>query len=140
MPLEDWMTFLKCSGEKKSCQPRILFYFKKYFIYLFLERGEGREEERERNIKVWKKHQLAASRMPPTGDLAHNPGMHPDWESNQWPFSSQAGTQPTEPHQPGLNLEFYTQPYIKMKSQERGLQMNRSWGNSLAADLHYKKC
>ena len=29
------------------------FFFKKYFIYLFLERGERREKERERNIKVW---------------------------------------------------------------------------------------
>ena len=28
-------------------------FFKKYFIYLFLERGEGREKERERNINVW---------------------------------------------------------------------------------------
>ena len=28
--------------------------FKKdLFIYLFLERGEGREKERERNISVW---------------------------------------------------------------------------------------
>ena len=26
---------------------------KKDFIYLFLERGEGREKERERNISVW---------------------------------------------------------------------------------------
>ena len=24
-----------------------------YFIYLLLERGQGREEERERNINVW---------------------------------------------------------------------------------------
>ena len=29
------------------------FYFLKYFIYLFLERREGREKERERNINVW---------------------------------------------------------------------------------------
>ena len=35
------------------------------------------------------------------GDLAHNPGMCPDWESNQQPFDLQAGTQFTEPHQPG---------------------------------------
>ena len=28
-------------------------HFLKYFIYLFLERGEGREKERERNINVW---------------------------------------------------------------------------------------
>ena len=29
------------------------FYFLKDFIYLFLERGEGREKERERNVDVW---------------------------------------------------------------------------------------
>ena len=38
----------------------------------------------------------------PTGDPARNPGLCPDWESNQRPFGSQAGTQSTEPHQPGL--------------------------------------
>ena len=27
--------------------------FLKDFVYLFLERGEGREKERQRNIKVW---------------------------------------------------------------------------------------
>ena len=72
-----------------------LFFFKD-FIYLFLERGEGREEERERNISVW---------LPlickPTGDLACNPGMCPDWESNHRPFGFQDGTPSTEPHQPG---------------------------------------
>ena len=38
---------------------------------------------------------------PPTGDLACNQGMCPDWESNQRPFVSEFGTQSTEPHQPG---------------------------------------
>ena len=38
----------------------------------------------------------------PTGDLAHNPHMCPDWESNWQPFGFQAITQSTEPHQPGL--------------------------------------
>ena len=33
--------------------PWIFSFFKKYFIYLFLERGEGKEKERERNINVW---------------------------------------------------------------------------------------
>ena len=57
-------------------------------FYLFLDRGGGRERE---------KHQcVVASHAPPTGDLAHNPGMCPDWELNQWPFSSQAGAQSTE--------------------------------------------
>ena len=32
--------------------------------------------------------------------------MCPDWGSNWQPFSSQAGTQSTEPHQPGLGFEF----------------------------------
>ena len=40
--------------------------------------------------------------MPPNGDLAHNPGMGPDWESNRQPFGLQAGTQSTEPQHPGL--------------------------------------
>ena len=31
----------------------ISHYFLKDFIYLFLERGEREEEERERNINVW---------------------------------------------------------------------------------------
>ena len=39
--------------------------------------------------------------MHPTGDLACNPGTCSDWESNCRPFSLQAGTQTTEPHQPG---------------------------------------
>ena len=30
-----------------------IFFFFKDFIYLFLDKGEGREKERERNIAVW---------------------------------------------------------------------------------------
>ena len=71
---------------------------KRFFknIYLLLERGEGRKKERERNINVW-----LPLNAPPTGDLASNPGMCPDWESNLRPFGSQASAQPTEPHQLG---------------------------------------
>ena len=60
-------------------------------LYLFLERG--REGEKHRCV--------VASHTPPTGDLACNPGMYPNWESNQQPFGSQALAQSTEPHQPG---------------------------------------
>ena len=81
------------------------------FIYLFLEKGEGKEKEREKNIDVWEKHPLVAS-VPPAGDLAHNPGMCPDWESNQQPFGSQANTQSTEPHQPGHKITFYLNQWI----------------------------
>ena len=48
---------------------------------------------------------MVASHVLPTGDLASNPGMCPDWESNQRPFGLQAGTQSTEPHQPGLQIK-----------------------------------
>ena len=71
------------------------------FIYFF-RGGEGREKERGRNISVWEKHWLVASCTPQSGDLAHNPGMCPDQELNQRPFSSLPNTQSTEPHQPGL--------------------------------------
>ena len=71
-------------------QELFLKKFLKDFIYLFLERGERRAKEKERNINVW----LPLEEFP-TGDLACNPGMCPDWESNQRPFGSQAGTQST---------------------------------------------
>ena len=57
----------------------------KDFIYLLLERGEEREKERERNIEVWEIHQSVASLTPPTGYLAGNQGMSPDWKSNWHP-------------------------------------------------------
>ena len=58
-------------------------------FYLFIFRQRRREIERERNIHVW----LPLTR-PPTGDLACNPGMCPDQESNQRPFRSQARLNP----------------------------------------------
>ena len=73
--------------------------FKKDFIYLFLEREEGRKRGRETSMCV-------AACAPPTGDLACNPGLCPDWELNRRPFALWSGTQSTEPHQPGLNYIF----------------------------------
>ena len=65
------------------------------FIYLFLERWKEGKREGE-------KHQcVLASHMPPSGDLAHNTGMCPDWELNQRPFGPHAHAQSTELHQPG---------------------------------------
>ena len=34
------------------------------------------------------------SRVPPLGDLVHNPGMCPDWESNWWPLSCRPALNP----------------------------------------------
>ena len=72
----------------------ILFYF--YFLkILFIFRKRGMVGEGEGG-----KHQcVVASHVAPTWDLAHNPGMCSDWESNQWLLGSQASTQSTEPYQ-----------------------------------------
>ena len=76
---------------------KLLFFFKD-FIYFW--RGGGREKEGE------KRQCVVASCMLPTGDLAHNTGMCFDRESNRRLLGSQAGTQSTEPHQPGLGGVF----------------------------------
>ena len=45
----------------------LLLFFKRFYLFIFRERG--REEEREGEM-----HQcVVASRAPPIGDLAHNP-------------------------------------------------------------------
>ena len=67
--------FIACHQMQLNCYSpltdRVFFFFKVLF-YFFRQRG--REGE---------KHQcVAASHVPPTGDLASNPGMCPDWESN----------------------------------------------------------
>ena len=81
-----------------------ILFFKRF--YLFLERGKDGERKGE-------KHQcVGAPHTPPTGDLARNPGTCPDWESNWRSFGSQAGTQSTEPHQPGLLHYFYINEII----------------------------
>ena len=49
-------------------------------------------------------HRLVASHKPPAADLARNPSVCPDWESNWEPFGLQASTQSTEPHQPDLQF------------------------------------
>ena len=73
------------------------FFFLRFYLFCFQTDGKGGTEGEKQQCVV-------ASRAPPTGDLAHNPGTCPDWKLNQQPFGSQAGTQSTEPHQPGLGF------------------------------------
>ena len=62
----------------KSQCVNIELSFLKNTLFIFREGGR-RQVERE-----GEKHQcVVASSMAPTGDLAHNPGMCPAWESNQ---------------------------------------------------------
>ena len=61
--------------------PNVCFFLR-FYLFIFREIEEGREKEGE-------KHQcVVVSHAPPTGDLAHNPGTCPDWESNGRPFGS----------------------------------------------------
>ena len=82
---------------------------------------------------------MVASCVPPTGDPARNPGMCLDWESNWRPFGSQAGTQSTEPHEPGLRVSFLRQMFlgahmlvstgVKGVTQTEGRKVKR-WGSA----------
>ena len=59
-------------------------FFTRFYLFIFRERGKEREREEE-------KHQcVVSSHAPPAGDLACNPGMCLDWESNEEPLVLQA--------------------------------------------------
>ena len=82
----------------------IIYLFSKDFIYLFLERGDSGEKERERNIDAREKQQSVASPKRPDWVPNRHPGRCTDCESIQWPFTFEPNTQPTEPHWSGLEL------------------------------------
>ena len=71
-------------------------FFKRFYLFIFRKRGGAGEREGERHQCV------LASCAPPTGDLARNPDMCPDWESSQRSFGLQAGAQSTKPYKQGL--------------------------------------
>ena len=86
--------------------PLICFFLFFSFSTFYLFRERGKEGERRKHWCV------VASHTSPAGDLACNPGVCPDWDSNQRPFGPQASTQSTEPHQPGHFFLFLS--YTKM--------------------------
>ena len=69
---------------------------------MFRERGREGKGEGEKHQCVF------ASCVPPTGDLAHNPGMFPDWELNQRPFGSQPVLNPLSYTSQGCYGKFLT--------------------------------
>ena len=75
---------IKFEKQQYSTSPNVapmtfIFFFKILFIYLQRE-GKG---ERKRRGQTSMCERSVASCMRPTGYLDHNPGMCPDWESNQ---------------------------------------------------------
>ena len=75
-------------------------FFKRFYSLIFRKQGRGVEREGE------KRQCVVASWVPPTGDLACNPGVCPDWESNWQTFGSQASAQSTAPHHSGPHRFF----------------------------------
>ena len=61
---------------------------------------EGEKEEEKYQCVI-------ASCTPPTGDLALNPGMCPDWESNWRPLVCRTALNPLSHTRQGLSLYFY---------------------------------
>ena len=75
-------------------------------------------------------HCLVAFHMPPTGDLAPNPGMCPDWESNWQPFCLQAVLNPlTHPSQSELQV-------LKAIERERNINVKGEKYPSEASCMH----
>ena len=73
--------------------------FKKDFIDLFLENGEGREKEGERNTDVREKQQSVVSCASPTRDRAPvcpQPATRPVTQACSLSPIQQEGGQPTE--------------------------------------------
>ena len=59
----------KCGFDGYALSSNVICIFLRFYLFIFRERGREREREGE-------KHQcVVASRAPPTGDLAHNPGI-----------------------------------------------------------------
>ena len=58
----------------------LIDFFLQIIYYLFRKRG--REGKRGKETSVCERY-MVASHVPPTGDLAGNPGMYPDWELNR---------------------------------------------------------
>ena len=68
--------------------PFFYLFFSRFYLLIFRERGKEGEREGEKHQSV------VASSAPPTGDLARNPGMCPDWELNRRPFGPQPALNP----------------------------------------------
>ena len=62
---------------------------------------------------------LVTPHTAPTGNLARNPGMYPDWELNWWSFGLQARAQSTEPQQPGHFLDLKSTKKIRVNRQHK---------------------
>ena len=83
-------------------------FLKKILCLCIFRKKEGDREG--------EKHQcVVASCIPPTGDLAHNPGMCPDWKQNQDPLVRRPVLNPWSHTSQGFLTPFMT--FWKRKNQ-----------------------
>ena len=80
-----------------------------------------------------------ASRVPPTGYLARNPGMCPDWDLNRWPFDSQASAQSTEPRQPEFIVIFKKMSLERSGKDKNNVGMGSSESSREGAEIKLKQ-
>ena len=95
-----WLKFFLLQFLHLCRELSICVFLKILFIFFFIFRERRREGEREDE----KQQYVVASCTPATGDLAYNPSMKPDWQSNLQPFASQAHAQSIDLYQPWLNI------------------------------------
>ena len=113
----------------------IFFFLVNKRFYLFF-REKRREGERE-----GEKHQcVVASHTPPTGDLACNPGMCPDWESTHDPLVHRLALHPLSHTSQGWFMFLKAHSLGRWEAlviswdepwQRKGLTLHATWGASL---------
>ena len=81
-------------------------FLKMLFIYIFLEKVDGREKERERETSMCEWYIDWSVALPQTGDLVCNPSMFPEWELNQWPSVHKPWLNPLSDTSQGSFLSF----------------------------------
>ena len=79
-----------------------MFFLKRFYLFIFGERGSGREEKHQ----CVRESSMIASCTPPTRGLASNPGRCRNRESNWGHFGLHNDAQPTEPLQSGCIWKF----------------------------------
>ena len=85
-------------------------FFKRFY---FIFRQRGREGERE-----GEKHQcVVVAHTPPSGDLACNPGLCPDWNPNGDPLVLRPALNPLSNSSQGYNYNFKLQGNVTGKKR-----------------------
>ena len=116
------------------CQKKLKLF--KRFLFSFFQREEKGRRKRGRQTSMCGCLSCAAPHHPP--DLAWNPGMYPDWETNHWPFGSQAGTQSTETHQSGQEIKTFVPQKIVTKKMKAKPQQATDWDKMFANHVSKK--